>query len=82
VFQHPIDITLLRSWGIILFAARTRLAAKSKETSIPCAKPGSGVLLQPTDMKRFDLDILFYPELGSFTPQSRLLYTAERRNLG
>jgi hypothetical protein len=39
-------------------------------------------LFQPADMKRFDLEIFFYPELRSFTPQSRLLYTAERRNLG
>lgn len=37
---------------------------------------------QPADMERLDLEIFLDPELGSFTSQSRLLDTAERRNLG
>jgi hypothetical protein len=35
---------------------------------------------QPADVKRLDLEIFFYSELGSFTSQARLLYTTERRN--
>ena len=62
--------------------ARMRSAAKSENPSIPLLKPGIAPLFQSADMKRFDLKIFIYPELGSFAPQPGLLYTAERRDLG
>ena len=76
------DLRELYQEVIIDHNRHPRNRRKIENPSILRAKPGSGPLFQPADMKRLDLEIFFYPELRSFTPKSRLLYTAERRNLG
>ena len=67
-----------RRQGLYLcFSASVDIFAKREKTPAH-----DFVLIQPTDMKRFDLEIFFYAELRPFTTQPRLLYAAERRNLG